>query len=483
MAKLLAGVGRVNITPPLGVDLMGTARRAGPADGIHHDLYATCLVLATGNQKVALVDCDLLIIPDEASIDIRQRIGALIEAGREHVLLGCTHTHNGPAAAQGMPKTGGDLTGFRDIELNYQANLVHQLESAARLAMANLRPARFAAGAGQADILVNRRELLDDGQVIIGRDFDRPRDPSVDILRIDTEDSEPLAVIMCFACHPVSIDPQFCTLIGPDFPGWARQTIEMLTGATALYFTGAAGDIMPLRADQADPRAAEIVGRQVGCQATYAYMDLNPQPIEIREGLVKSISTYRYYEEVPVKRPAITHFKALSRQLELKLRPPPALADVEEDLRTAEARLQELQAQGASSANELNPVIFQQVTARRILEMLRTGIAPQSIQVDIQAIRLDDVAIVAVPGEPFAEMGLQVKAGSPFKHTFFIGYANGLVGYIPMESDHALGGYEVNDAHKPFGLPAGLVAGTAEQIVETCLELLHELHDLDEITT
>ena len=470
---LLAGVGRANITPPVGVDLMGTSRRWGPAIGIHRDLYATCLVLSTGNQSLALVSCDLLSIPEPTAGELRQRIGQIIGAGANQVLLACTHTHSAPVTSPHMPKIGGDQTGLREVEQAYVAHLGYQLESAARLAVANLTPARLAAGTGQIDIVVNRREQLEDGQVIIGRNFNRPRDPEVGILRVDTEAGASLAAVVNFACHPVAISPE-CRLISPDIIGAVREVVEDLTGATVLYFTGAAGDIMLLRTLHHDPSLAENLGAQIGCEATRVFLGLNPKPTELYEKFMQSVSTLKVFEEVPVERPPITYFRVASRQLELEFQPLPSLAEAEQILRASQERVQQLQTNDASM-EVLNPAIYQALWASRLVEGLRAGTVSQTLGAEIQAIRLDDIAIVSVPGEPFAEMGLRVKAGSPFKHTFFVGYANGTIGYIPMREDYPLGGYEVMDAFKGYGFPAALAPGTAELIVEACLDLLHEL--------
>ena len=40
------------------------------------------------------------------------------------------------------------------------------------------------------------------------------------------------------------------------------------------------------------------------------------------------------------------------------------------------------------------------------------------------------------------EIGLEIKAKSPFKHTFTIELANGSYGYLPPPNQHKLGGYE-----------------------------------------
>lgn len=79
----------------------------------------------------------------------------------------------------------------------------------------------------------------------------------------------------------------------------------------------------------------------------------------------------------------------------------------------------------------------------------------------------DDIALVGIPGEPFVEIGLQVKESSPFEHTLFCGYTNVGWAYIPMPDAYPLGGYEVEIT--PFGPEA------AGQVVSDNLALLHQL--------
>jgi hypothetical protein len=42
----------------------------------------------------------------------------------------------------------------------------------------------------------------------------------------------------------------------------------------------------------------------------------------------------------------------------------------------------------------------------------------------------------------FVEIGLELKAKSPFEQTFTISHANGTYGYLPTVRQHELGGYE-----------------------------------------
>ena len=61
----------------------------------------------------------------------------------------------------------------------------------------------------------------------------------------------------------------------------------------------------------------------------------------------------------------------------------------------------------------------------------------------------NDVAIWAAPIELFCEISNEVRDRSPFPFTFYYGYTNGWLGYLPSEEEWKYGGYEV-DVVSPF---------------------------------
>ena len=72
------------------------------------------------------------------------------------------------------------------------------------------------------------------------------------------------------------------------------------------------------------------------------------------------------------------------------------------------------------------------------------------------------------PGEIFVELGLNVKAGSPFPNTYNVELANGSIGYIPNKSAYPEGNYEVESAR--------VAAGAGEMLVTSALRLLQAAH-------
>ncbi len=90
-------------------------------------------------------------------------------------------------------------------------------------------------------------------------------------------------------------------------------------------------------------------------------------------------------------------------------------------------------------------------------------------KVIIQAIRIGDLAICAMPFEVFAETGLELKAKSPAADTFVVELANGGYGYLPTPEQHKLGGYETWLTTNKVQKDASVI------LVNNLLKMLNEL--------
>jgi hypothetical protein len=109
---------------------------------------------------------------------------------------------------------------------------------------------------------------------------------------------------------------------------------------------------------------------------------------------------------------------------------------------------------------------LERVKATKIVDLQsRKG---DTLPLEVQVIRLsDDVALVALPGEVFVDLGLAIKKQSPFKTTMVIELANDVPSYIPTKKAFAEGSYEtVNSRVAPGG---------GEMMVEAAVRLLGQL--------
>jgi hypothetical protein len=88
----------------------------------------------------------------------------------------------------------------------------------------------------------------------------------------------------------------------------------------------------------------------------------------------------------------------------------------------------------------------------------------------LQAVRIGDLGMAAIPNEVFGITGLKLKAQSPLEPTMNLELANGAEGYIPPPEQHYLGGYTTWPART-----AGLEPEAEPKIVEAVLALLEQV--------
>ena len=401
---MLAGVAKVNITPPVGLELSGWA--FGPSVGILDELYAKVLLLENDAKKAAIITNDLIGFNTEYATAIREGVASEVNMNAGDVLISCSHTHSGPATMF--------LRRWGEIDEDYVRVVEKQIIGAAAMAARGMQDARIGAGKGRADgVAVNRRDG-ENGSV----------DPEVGVIRVDNSQGEMMAVLMNYSCHPVAAH-NYKNLISADYPGYAMGVIEKTKGGRviALHTTGTAGDINTGRLH--DIKYAEKYGNMVGGEALKV-----AESIETRPELTLNISSERV--NVPVR----------------KLPPADELKKMIEE---AEEDLEKLKKEGIPSYAQLMSAHIPLDWAQEALEVVQTGRAVDYLELEIQVVRMNDTVLVAIPGEVFVDIGLNIKRVSPYPYTFVIEMANGTICYLPTREAFDKGGYEPEYASKIYG--------------------------------
>lgn len=464
--QLLAGVARADITPPLGIAHAGWgAQTHQRAAGVDLPLWATALALSDGHETVVIVDLDLIYLWDSEAPGALRAVERATGLPASHIRLAYTHTHSGPV--NGTTWSSWVREGAEMVPA-YDAILEHQVAGVARQALGRLRPARVAAGAGEARINVNRRfRRPEDGAVICGRNWGGPVDHQVQLLRIDAADGAPLAAVVNYACHPITVGPD-CELVTPDYPGVMKRVVEAATGATCLFLQGATGDLGPIqgcaRGGLAEYRR---LGSILGHEAGRIWWELEPRRRRERyAGTLESGSPLALYEDEPLDDLDGT-LRVGTREVRLPLKQFAPSAELVAATAAHVERLDRLRAEGDDlEAIRAETMLAKRAAMRADLARRNEGSTHRSVTLQTFAIG-DQIALPVVPGEPFCRIGAQVKAGSPFPHTLFAGYANVGWAYIPTADAYPLGGYEVEIT--PFAPEA------AAMVVEESLALLRDL--------
>lgn len=407
-----AGAARVDVTPPLGKPLGCWAARRCLAEGVHEPLVAQALVADDGERTCAVVAIDHVFAGRDLTDAVRGRVHDLTGIPPEAVSVHATHNHSGPSLSRGSGVAGvRDAPGFEA----YAAALPDQVAGAVYAAWRRMRPARVGSAVGSAPGLsVNRVR------------HERPVDDSLTVIRLDGEDGAPIAAVVSFAAHPITIGG-ITREWDAEYPGPLRAAIEAaVPGIEPLFLQGCAGDVAPFtswwfgnrQATRHSYEQRDELGRALAAAALDVYERIDPRP----GGRVA------YAQE----------------WLELRRRRHDYGADeidaLQEELGTAAAEEAWPETWGPelhtmTSAQDF-PLSYQLGALAMYADMLERADAP--VRTEIQAIALGDAAVATNSFELFNHAGRRIKEASPFAATIASAYANDYLGYLPESEDMEL---------------------------------------------
>jgi neutral ceramidase len=293
--------------------------------------------------------------------------------------------------------------------LEYTKALEARLIEVIRTAINNTGPVRIGAGVGYSPVGANRRELQFDSSgnssIRLGRNPYGPTDKEVLVMKLAKPDGVVVASLFDYATHATCLGGKNLTISG-DVIGLSEQFVEKILGKEVIApaFAGASGNI--------DPWFRVLPG-------------FNTEPGWIPEPVL--LGTLLGEEVVHVFRD-IGELSAGG------------------DIKTAFVTL-DLPGK-----------------ARGVLE-IKKDCPPTPY--NITAARVGDIAFIGLGGEVLTEIGMSIKAASPFKFTFVITHCNGAAGYLPPKHLYVEGGYEVESS--PFAPKA------ADMVVKQAIKMLYEL--------
>jgi hypothetical protein len=409
-----AGTARAKITPEEPGWLGGYGHRNRPAEGVAADLWARALALEDNQgHRCILANADIHIFTRRLHQEIVQAARKRFGLEQGDVMLIATHTHSGPALPEGFdPIISWGLDQRELRKLNTAADRIRDqtLDAMAR-ALSSLRPARLSFGHGEARFGVNRRVRRDDGEYTFGANPEGVADPDVPVLLVESPEGMPLAALFTYACHNTTIrnGHEGFYRYHPDYAGVAAEQIEKeRPGATAIYVTGAAGEIDPQ--PQGGVEQAERHGKTLAAVVLAALDRPGRRPIR---GPMRST-----YQEILLPLDTIP-----SREKYIEL--------------------------------SSSPVSYRQRHARQILAQMDAGTVPKKVPLPIQIWRFgDDLTLVALAGEVGVDYAIRLKRDFGADGIWPVAYANEVPCYIPSERVLKEGGYEAGwDRDQGPGVP------------------------------
>jgi hypothetical protein len=442
---LRAGTARMDISPREFPVIVNGGMLERSADRVVDPLHARALVLDDGTETIAIVVVDSCMMPRSLLDEAKRVAEEATGIAEERMLISATHTHSAPAAMACLGS---------DSDARYSAVLPLQIARTIELAAAARAPARIGWAIGRDEKNVACRRWLmkpgtaatnpfggtkdDQAQMHPGnanQNAVRPTgqvDPEVGVLAVQTVEGQLLAFFSNYSMHYVG-----APAVSADyFAAFCEQAAQLLghdrlsDRFVAALANGTSGDAWCM--DYAKPRREFdrfSVAADVAAAAVDAFRDIT------------------WHDWVPLV--------MCERKLALAVRLPS---------RDEVSRAREFLA----SVGHRKPENVPEVYAR---ETILLSEMPPTRELKLQAVRIGELGIAAIPNEVFGSTGLYIKQHSPLKPTINISLANGAEGYIPPPDQHALGGYTTWRARTSC-----LETEAEPRIARVVLELLDEVH-------
>jgi hypothetical protein len=441
-----AGAFAVDISPRVLPALRNGGFLEGVDDRVDDPLHARCLVLTDGKTKLAIAIVDSCMVPRDLCDAIKRRVEQKAGIPAQRILIAATHTHSAPSLMDyclGSRKDPAYAETFvpRVAEGIVRADsLLQEAEAGWTVTEApqhtHCRRWLYRPDAYAIDPFGDKtvRAMMHPGyQNPAYQGPAGPADTGLTLLSIRTKDGEPLAVLANFSMHYFGQGAGFSADYFGEFSGYLEAKLTSQAGGArppvAIMSQGTSGDSHWM--DYGQPE------RKGYSRSQYAH--------ELGNIALAALEKVDYRDNIDLA--------MAETQLTLKRRMPSA------------ERLQWAEDTRKKQTGD-RPTNRPEVYADQVF-WIRDH--PQA-ELVLQAVRIGELGLTAIPNEVYAITGLKLKAASPIQPLMNLELANGAEGYIPPPEQHLLGGYTTWPART-----AGLETDAEPRIVAALLELLEKV--------
>ena len=282
--------------------------------------------------------------------------------------------------------------------------------------------------------------------------FENGRDPLIQGVFFRGIDGGPLGSIGRWAAHPVTANAfgsRGPAGHGADYPLYVRRRLEREFGGGAVFLTGPCGDQAPLVAEKSKELAERTGSRVAGT-------------------LLSALGQASW------DRPDRVDAQSLSVSLPMRVDYPKSVEQARDLLAAARGRLLAARSNG-ESIRALKALSEEIERLRYTVDghhyswcgIPTEDLARGSVTHPLSCLRIGDVLITGLPGEPFGGFSVaareRVRHEAPSAHVIVAEECNGYLSYIPTADEYPEGGY---------GSAAAILAPEAEAVLLEATETL-----------
>ena len=408
-----AGLAISDITPKEPLLLAGYPDPADRAGLVAHDpLYCSAYYIGS-NEDVIIICLDLCNVTKKQARQIREGINKATGIKKENIAVSCTHTHSGPTT------TSPCFGIYNEDKLMYPDYMAHCVDQIIETAVKAYNSS-FEATIGFGSAICGKEKNIGGN-----RHFkDGPCDPEIYAIGIKDKSGKMRGIITSYSLHPTLLHADSYAY-SADFPGYMREYFSNEYPSSIFGFQmGTSGNQSSrhFRTGQNFDEAKRY-GYTLGAAAKGALDKAEYK--DSAEIKVSNVWVDPILKDLPPVEKAESKAKATLDEYNTAKANGMNYAD----LRTLECKL---------IGADIMATLTRQLQEPGAYESMMKAFPFQ-----IQAMRIGDLVILMTAGELFVELGLEIKARSPFKHTYVATNTSGhTLGYVCTPKAHEEGSYE-----------------------------------------
>ena len=388
--QLLAGEGVVDITPPLSIEMGGFHRPPGKErriQGIRQPCAARALVLELGGVRVAICSLDVAGVGQDMSARIRSEVARQTGIPAENVRVCATHTHSMPCFCY--------LRQWGALPVDYMAVVEKKTVEAVRRAKADLAPAEVSLGKcrvkGGNHNRTTKSFKTDAEFTKDSNDGERWLDTMLHALLFHRPNGKRTLAWYHFSAHAVCFADE---IAGPDWPGRVAELVRKSENLDPSFLQGHVGDVNP--GDGRDWRG------EINQTVAAVYPAVREAIRAARPVKIDTLKTTREDFLVPLD------IALLKDWLTCYAKDPSKCT-------------------GSEWVDAGFAADWYRVNSKR-------KPSETHLPITISAVRLGPIGMLFHPAELYSCYGLAIRRDSPFAETLVVGYADGVIGYLPDPS-------------------------------------------------
>lgn len=414
--KLIFGIAEEKITPKIGGNLFGYTLDV-ISNAVNDDLTATAYYFSDGKTEAFMISLTVCVITADVAWRLRSEIEKMTGVSADHILIHATHTHSGPSTA--------NTPGFGIVDSEYMENIfVPSIKKAAIDAKNCAEPVTMAVSQGESRVGVNRRELSESNEILLGQNPWAPCDLKMTVISFKNNAGEVTGSIVHYGCHGTAAGRNH--EISRDWPGVMVDSVSEYGGGICAFFNGPEGDVGPrLMNGQTTGGNANRKRRLV-----MAALD-HGASIEaaMEHGAIAANDAVRIFKQHRVYHDATLTVSKKYIKVPVEPRIPLDIAKAE------------YEKYKDCTVNQLGGLA---AYLKDVIKSYEEGYEDKEFyEVEQIIVKIGEVAFVSFSFELFSEIGLRIQKHSPIPYTLSLSNTNDTGGYFPTQSDICRGGYEV----------------------------------------